>query len=109
MKFISGLLSDKGLTKKAYLNALTVVLDYGASLIVGFLITPLMVAGLGNYLFGMWQVLSPPDWISHTSQRPPRICPEEQLLPTSKPPLITIKNAATLAVRSSSGYCFCRF
>lgn len=58
MKFISGLLSDKGLTKKAYLNALTVVLDYGASLIVGFLITPLMVAGLGNYSFGMWQVLN---------------------------------------------------
>lgn len=58
MKFISGLLSDKGLTKKAYLNALTVVLDYGASLIVGFLITPLMVAGLGNYLFGMWQILN---------------------------------------------------
>lgn len=58
MKFISGLLSDKGLTKKAYLNALTVVLEYGASLIVGFLITPLMVAGLGNYLFGMWQILN---------------------------------------------------
>jgi O-antigen/teichoic acid export membrane protein len=58
VKFISGLLSDKGLTKKAYLNALTVVLDYGASLIVGFFITPLMVAGLGNYLFGMWQVLN---------------------------------------------------
>lgn len=57
-KFISGLLSDKGLTKKAYLNALTVVLEYGASLVVGFLITPLMVAGLGNYLFGMWQILN---------------------------------------------------
>ena len=57
MKIISGFLSDKGLTKKAYLNALTVVLDYGATLIVGFIIMPLMVAGLGNYLFGMWQVL----------------------------------------------------
>ena len=57
MKFISGFLSDKGLTKKAYLNALTVVLDYAAGLIVGFIITPLMVAGLGNFLFGMWQVL----------------------------------------------------
>jgi len=57
MKLISGFLSDKGLTKKAYLNALTVVLDYGATLIVGFIIMPLMVAGLGNYLFGMWQVL----------------------------------------------------
>ena len=58
IEFISGLLSDEGLTKKAYLNALTVVLDYGASLIVGFLITPLMVVGLGNYSFGMWQVLN---------------------------------------------------
>jgi O-antigen/teichoic acid export membrane protein len=57
-KFFAGLLSDEGLTKKAYLNALTVVLDYGASLIVGFLITPLMVVGLGNYLYGMWQVLN---------------------------------------------------
>ena len=57
MKIISGLFSDKGLTKKAYLNALTVVLDYGATLIVGFIIMPLMVVGLGNYLFGMWQVL----------------------------------------------------
>jgi O-antigen/teichoic acid export membrane protein len=58
MKFISSLLSDKGLTKKAYLNALTVVFDYGATLIVGFIIMPIMVAGLGNYLFGMWQVLN---------------------------------------------------
>lgn len=58
MKFFSGLLSDKGLTKKASLNALTVALEYGASLIVGFLVTPLMVAGLGNYLFGMWQILN---------------------------------------------------
>ncbi len=57
-KLISGLLSDNGLTKKAYLNALTVVLDYGASVIVGFVVTPIMVAGLGNYLFGMWQVLN---------------------------------------------------
>jgi len=56
-KFITALLSDKGLTKKAYLNALTVILDYGASLIVGFVVMPLMVAGLGNYMFGMWQVL----------------------------------------------------
>jgi hypothetical protein len=57
IKFLSGLLSDKGLTKKAYLNALTVVFDYGASLLVGYIITPLMVRGLGDFLFGMWQVL----------------------------------------------------
>jgi O-antigen/teichoic acid export membrane protein len=58
LKFIAGLLSDQGLTRKAYLNALTVVLEYGASLVVGFIITPLMVAGLGSYLFGMWQILN---------------------------------------------------
>lgn len=58
MKFIAGLLSDKGLTKKAYLNALTATLEYGASLLVGFLVTPLLVAGLGNYLFGLWQILN---------------------------------------------------
>src|SRR5512141_1897508 len=58
IKLISGLLSDNGLTKKAYLNALTVMLDYAASVLVGFLVTPIMVAGLGNYLFGMWQVLN---------------------------------------------------
>ena len=71
MKLISGLLSDKGLTKKAYLNALTVVFDYGASLIIGFLITPLMVAGLGNYSYGLWQVLNRLiGYISPASGRP---------------------------------------
>ena len=40
-------LGDGSLTKKAYLNALTEALDYGARLAVGFLITPLLVAGLG--------------------------------------------------------------
>jgi len=58
LKFFSGFFSDKSLTKKAYLNALTVMLEYTASLLVGFLITPLMVTGLGNYFFGMWQVLN---------------------------------------------------
>lgn len=58
LKLFSALFSDKSLTKKAYLNAVTVVLEYAASLLVGFLITPLMVAGLGNYFFGMWQVLN---------------------------------------------------
>ena len=58
LKAISGLFSDKSLTKKAYLNALTVLLEYAASLLVGFLITPLMVTGLGAYFFGMWQVLN---------------------------------------------------
>lgn len=58
LKIFSGLFSDKSLTKKAYLNALTVLIDYVARLIVGFLITPLVVAGLGNYFYGMWQILN---------------------------------------------------
>ena len=109
MKFISGLLSDKGLTKKAYLNALTVVLDYGASLIVGFLITPLMVAGVGKLFIRDVAGFESPDWIYHASQRPPWICPESDSCQPARPPLIMTKNAATLAVRSSSGYYSCRF
>lgn len=58
MKFFARLMSDQGLTKKATLNAITVVLDYGAALVVGFVLTPLVVAGLGNYFYGMWQILN---------------------------------------------------
>lgn len=58
LKLFSNRFSDKSLTQKAYLNALTVMLDYAASLIVGFIITPLVVIGLGNYFYGMWQVLN---------------------------------------------------
>ena len=39
------------------MNALASALDYGARLIVGFLITPLLVTGLGNYFYGVWRVL----------------------------------------------------
>lgn len=56
-KAVSKWLSDDGLTKKAYLNALSAALDYGARLVVGLLINPLMVAGLGNYLYGVLQIL----------------------------------------------------
>ncbi|MCL4825444.1 MAG: hypothetical protein KJZ57_14635, partial [Anaerolineales bacterium] len=58
LKLLSELLYDGSLTRKAYLNAVAVVLDYGAALIVGFLVTPLMVAGLGNYVYGLWQILN---------------------------------------------------
>jgi O-antigen/teichoic acid export membrane protein len=49
--------SDQGLTKKASLNAFASGLDYGARLVVGFFVTPFLVTGLGNSLFGTWQVL----------------------------------------------------
>ena len=49
--------SDQGLTKKASLNAFASALDYGARLVVGFFVTPILVGGLGDFLFGTWQVL----------------------------------------------------
>jgi O-antigen/teichoic acid export membrane protein len=49
--------SDETLTKKAGLNALTGGLEYGAQVIVGFIVNPLLVAGLGVHGFGVWQVL----------------------------------------------------
>lgn len=67
----STMISDKNLTKKATLNAFAAFLDYGARLIVGFLITPLLVAGLGNYFFGTWQILNRLiGYIAPTSGRP---------------------------------------
>ena len=45
------------LTKKASLNAFASALDYGARLVVGFVINPLLVSGLGNYGYGVWQIL----------------------------------------------------
>ncbi len=56
-KLFSRLLSDGNLTKKAYLNGVAATLDYGARLVTGFLVNPLLVNGLGDYLYGVWQVL----------------------------------------------------
>jgi O-antigen/teichoic acid export membrane protein len=49
--------SDGSLTKKASLNAVATGLDYGARTVVGFLIQPLMVSFLGDFGYGVWQVL----------------------------------------------------
>jgi O-antigen/teichoic acid export membrane protein len=57
LKSVSKLLSDESLTKKAYLNALASALDYASRLLVGFLITPMLVPGLGDFLYGVWRVL----------------------------------------------------
>lgn len=46
----------QNLTQKAYLNALAAMLDYGARLVIAFLLNPLLVTGLGDYLFGVWQI-----------------------------------------------------
>jgi O-antigen/teichoic acid export membrane protein len=56
-KTLSKRFSDKSLTKKASLNALAAALDYGARLVTGFLLNPLLLVGLGDYLYGVWQIL----------------------------------------------------
>lgn len=56
-KAISRLLSDHNRTRKAYLNVVASFLEFSARIIVSFVITPLLVRGLGDYGFGVWQVL----------------------------------------------------
>jgi O-antigen/teichoic acid export membrane protein len=51
------LTQKSSLTKKASLNATASILDYGARLVVGFIINPLLVKGLGDFGYGIWQVL----------------------------------------------------
>ena len=64
-------LSDDGLAKKAYLNALAAMVDYGARLLVGFIVNPILLAGLGDFLFGVWQILLRAiGYISAASGRP---------------------------------------
>ena len=59
------------LTGKASLNAVATFLDYGARLLVSFFVNPLLVRGLGNYLYGTWQILGRMiGYISAASGRP---------------------------------------
>jgi len=55
---VKGLFVDTSLTKKAYLNALSSVIDYASHLIVALVITPFMVSSLGDYYYGVWQILN---------------------------------------------------
>jgi O-antigen/teichoic acid export membrane protein len=48
----------RGLTQRAYLNAFAALLDHAVKGGVTALVTPLLVAGLGSSLFGVWQMLS---------------------------------------------------
>ena len=57
LKSIKKLFHDNSLTKKAFLNAVASALDYAAKIIVAFVITPFLVSGLGDYLYGAWQIL----------------------------------------------------
>ena len=57
LKVVSNWLSPQSLTKKASLNAFASAIDYGARVAVEFTLNPLLVAGLGDYLYGLWRVL----------------------------------------------------
>lgn len=47
----------QGLSKKAGLNAAASGIDYGARTAVEFVLNPILVAGLGSTLYGVWRVL----------------------------------------------------
>jgi len=68
---ISKLFSDESLTKKATFNAVASFLEYASNLLVTFILTPIIVAYLGEYFYGMWQVLNRiVGYISPSSGRP---------------------------------------
>jgi O-antigen/teichoic acid export membrane protein len=70
-KAASKLFSAKTLTGKASLNALAAGVEYAARLVVGFLVTPFLVASLGDYSYGIWQVLGRLiDYLTPASGRP---------------------------------------
>src|SRR5437762_2950516 len=46
------------LTGRASLNAVQSLLDYGAKLGVGLVVTPIVLTGLGRSLFGVWEMLN---------------------------------------------------
>ena len=45
------------LTRRASLNSVAAALVYASRLVVGFVVNPILVAGLGSYGYGAWQVL----------------------------------------------------
>ena len=55
--YISAWRSPQNLSKKASLTSLASGLDYAAGIIVQAIINPLLVRGLGTYLYGAWRVL----------------------------------------------------
>ncbi len=56
-RLVASALSDDTLSKKASLNMLASVLDYGARVVVGLIINPILVSRLGDLVFGVYQVL----------------------------------------------------
>src|SRR5918997_242269 len=48
----------RGLTQRAYLNAFAAMLDHVVKGGVMAVVTPILVAGLGSSLYGVWQIVS---------------------------------------------------
>jgi O-antigen/teichoic acid export membrane protein len=68
---LARIFSDRSLTRKAYLNALAGFVDYGVQLLVGLIVTPLVVAGLGDFFYGVWRILNTlVGYISPSSGKP---------------------------------------
>lgn len=56
-RFFSPAEDQTSLTQKSFLNAVVSLLEYGMQIGVKLIITPILVSGLGNSLFGIWQIL----------------------------------------------------
>src|ERR671918_76236 len=45
-------------TQRASLTAVASLLDYGAKVVVGLVVVPILVSGLGRSLYGVWEMLN---------------------------------------------------
>jgi O-antigen/teichoic acid export membrane protein len=57
-RLLGRVLSDKTLSQKASLNMVAAILDYGARVVVGLVLNPILVSRLGDLAFGVYQVLA---------------------------------------------------
>ncbi len=53
---IRALISSPNLTQTTFLNAASSLLSYGAAILVGLLLNPLLLTSLGAVLFGTWKI-----------------------------------------------------
>ena len=56
-RFTARALADETLSQKATLNMVASILDYGARVVVGLILNPILVSRLGDLVFGVYQVL----------------------------------------------------
>jgi O-antigen/teichoic acid export membrane protein len=48
----------ESLKQRGFLNALTSMIDYAGAQLTGLVVSPFIVGGLGNSMYGIWQMLS---------------------------------------------------